>query len=274
MSSILLIGDIVGYGNLGMSVMSPILSHLGYGIYRLPSSMVSNNFCYGRFAVLDTTDYMRQSIEIWEEQGFTVDAVCTGYLVSDEQARLVADYCRRLKSRGTFIFVDPIMADDGKLYNGATTKTVDYMRRVCEIADVIVPNFTEAKFLANKYLDRESLSEEEARDLIMTLHRLGNISVVISSMVIDEQPCTMMYDKLTEVFKVLPYKMIDAQFSGTGDVFSSVLIGKYMQGCELSTAVKVAMDFVSKMIEECRHYANPDNGIPIERHFDDLSAIF
>ena len=44
MSSILLIGDIVGYGNLGMSVMTPILSHLGYEIYRLPSSMVSNTF--------------------------------------------------------------------------------------------------------------------------------------------------------------------------------------------------------------------------------------
>ena len=78
MSSILLVGDIVGYGNLGMSVMTPILSHLKYEIFRLPSSMVSNNFSYGKFAVLDTTDYMRQSIEIWEEQGFSVDAVCTG----------------------------------------------------------------------------------------------------------------------------------------------------------------------------------------------------
>ena len=85
MSSILLIGDIVGYGNLGMSVMTPILSHLKYEIFRLPSSLVSNNFSYGKFAVQDTTDYMRQSIEIWEEQGFTVD----GLLPATEIARHV-----------------------------------------------------------------------------------------------------------------------------------------------------------------------------------------
>ena len=162
MSSILLIGDIVGYGNLGMSVMTPILSHLGYEIYRLPSSMVSNNFSYGKFAVLDTTDYMRQCIDIWEEQGFNVDAVCTGYLVSEEQTRIVTDYCRKLKARGTFIFVDPIMADDGKLYNGATDETVAYMRSVCKVADLIVPNVTEAKFLADKYLDKDDLTSDEA----------------------------------------------------------------------------------------------------------------
>ena len=182
MSSILLIGDIVGYGNLGMTGMTPILSHLGYELYRLPSSMVSNNFSYGKFAVLDTTDYMRRSIEIWEEQGFSVDAVCTGYLVSEEQTRIVTDYCRKLKARGTFIFVDPIMADDGKLYNGASHETVAYMRNACRIADVIVPNVTEAKFLADKYLDKDDLTSEEAEDLIMSLHQLSGNSVIISSM--------------------------------------------------------------------------------------------
>ena len=76
MNSVLLIGDIVGYGNLGMSVMLPILSHLKFEIYRLPSSLVSNNFGYGKFAVLDTTDYMRQCIDVWEEQGFSVLLAC------------------------------------------------------------------------------------------------------------------------------------------------------------------------------------------------------
>ena len=271
MSSILLIGDIVGYGNLGMSVMTPILSHLKYEIFRLPSSLVSNNFSYGKFAVQDTTDYMRQSIDIWEEQGFTVDAVCTGYLVSKEQARLVTDYCRRLKSRGTFIFVDPIMADDGKLYNGATSETVEYMRSVCQVADVIVPNVTEAKFLAGKYMDKDSLTSDEAEDLIRSLQALGDNSVIISSMLMDGQTCTMLFDKSTGRIKVLPYRQVAAQFSGTGDVFSAVTVGQYLKGETLEDSVLTAMDFVSHVIEANQHYFKPDNGIPIERHFAELS---
>ena len=270
MSSILLIGDIVGYGNLGMSVMVPILSHLKYEIFRLPSSLVSNNFGYGRFAVLDTTEYMRQSIDVWEEQGFEVDAVCTGYLVSEEQTRLVTDYCKRLKARGTFIFVDPIMADDGKLYNGVTDHNVEFMRSVCRVADVIVPNVTEAKFLAGKYLEKDSLTYEEAVDLILTLHKMGDNSVIISSMLLEDQTCTMLYDKSIGKIKVLPYQQVEAQFSGTGDVFSAMTIGHYLKGNTLEESVQTAMDFVAHVISANRASMHADNGIPIQNHLHEL----
>lgn len=270
MSSVLLIGDVVGYGNLGMSVMMPILSHLKYEIYRLPSSLVSNNFSYGKFAVLDTTEYMRQSIQIWEEQGFCVDAVCTGFLVSKEQAQLVADYCRRLKARGTRIFVDPIMADDGKLYNGVSDQTVEYMRDICQVADVIVPNVTEAQFLVGKYVGRSSLSSEEADALLESLHALTGSSVVVSSMVIDGQTCTMLYDKFTGRKKALPYRQLAVQFSGTGDVFSAITFGRYMQGYDLEASVQMAMDYVSRVIAANATDIRPDNGIPIERHLAEL----
>lgn len=270
MNSILLIGDIVGYGNLGMSVMLPILSHMKYEIYRLPSSLVSNNFGYGKFAVLDTTDYMRQCIDVWEEQGFTVDAVCTGFLVSKEQAQLVTDYCRRLKARGTRIFVDPIMADDGELYNGLTQQTVEYMREICKVADVIVPNVTEAQFLTGLFLGKESLTTSEAETLIASLHELTGNSVVVSSMILEGQTCTMLYDNFTGRTKVLPYQQLKSQFSGTGDVFSSITFGRYIQGYDLETSVQNAMDYVSKVIRENVSYDRPDNGIPIELHLSEL----
>lgn len=42
--------------------------------------------------------------------------------------------------------VDPIMGDQGKLYNGVKEETVDNMRKLSSVADVMVPNFTEACF--------------------------------------------------------------------------------------------------------------------------------
>ena len=144
------------------------------------------------------------------------------------------------------------------------------MRSVCRIADLIVPNVTEAKFLANKYLDKESLTFDEAEDLIQTLHKLGDNSVIISSMVMDGQTCTMLFDKGLGKTIVLPYRQVAAQFSGTGDVFSSVTIGQYLKGNTLEDSVLKAMKFVAHVIEANQHFLRQDNGIPIEHHFDEL----
>lgn len=266
--SILLIADLVGYGNLALTIMMPILTHMKYKVYNLPTSLISNNFCYGRFGVLDTTAYIQETINIWESLDFSVDAVCTGYLVSEQQAQLVMQYCHKLKTKGTKIYVDPVMADNGKLYNGATQHTVNYMRKVCEVADIICPNFTEAKFLADKYIGKNSLDIGEAEDLLQILHGLGAKSVVITSMMIDNQPCTLIYNGESHRSTVLKYDVIPAQFSGTGDLFSSLLIGKHQQGETLEKSVQVAMDFVYQMIRLNQKMENKNNGIPIEQYLD------
>lgn len=267
-NSILLIADLVGYGNLALTVMMPLFNQMKFKVFNLPTSLISNNFSYGQFGVLDTTSYIEDTIKIWENLDFSVDAVCTGYLVSEQQAILVADYCRKLKAKGTHIYVDPVMADDGKLYNGATMHTVEYMRNVCKVADVIFPNFTEAKFLADKYLGKDSLTSEEAKDLALILHDMGAKSVVITSMVVDGKTCTMVYDGERNVMKMLSYDMILAQFSGTGDIFSSILIGKYENGATLEDSVQCAMDFVYKMISLNKDMSNKANGIPIEQYLN------
>ena len=48
----------------------------------------------------------------------SVDAFYTGYLGSVEQTELVRRLIHRLKNEKSFVFVDPAMADNGKLYAG------------------------------------------------------------------------------------------------------------------------------------------------------------
>ena len=84
----------------------------------------------------------------------------------------MAEFCEKKKDQGAFIFVDPIMGDDGILYNGVTENTVGYMRQMCKVADLIVPNCTEAAFLASKYTDKRILTMAEAEDLAHTLQRI------------------------------------------------------------------------------------------------------
>ena len=155
-NKILLVYDLAGYGKVALSVMIPIFSHLKFETFNLPTALVSNTFDYGKFDILDTTAYMRNTIGIWDQLGFSFDAICTGFIASKDQSQLVTDYCRRHKERnGAKVFVDPVMADNGFLYNGVTFETVLYLRELCSTADVVLPNITEACFLTGVKVNGE-----------------------------------------------------------------------------------------------------------------------
>ena len=142
--SVLLVNDIAGYGKVGMAAMLPILSYLGIPAFCLPTALVSNTLDYGEFTQLDTTDYMRRTLPIWKHLGFHFDAICTGLMFSEEQSRLVADFCREQSRSGCTIFVDPVMGDGGRLYNGMGQKQVELMRQMVSVAHLTMPNYTEA----------------------------------------------------------------------------------------------------------------------------------
>lgn len=269
-TSILLINDMAGYGKVALSAMIPIMSHLGYQVYNLPTALVSNTLDYGKFDILETTDYMKNSLQVWEDLGFTFDAVSTGFIVSAEQTKLVRDYCRKQRERGTAIFVDPIMGDDGHLYNGVTEETITYMREMCSVAHIIMPNFTEAAFLANMFTDRTQVSEQEAKELLLALHRLGAEAVVVTSMNIEGSMATMVYNGKEGQFTKLPYEVIPVRFPGTGDIFSSMLIGRYLKDGDLVAGVKAAMKVVERLISLNAENADKYKGIPIEQYLQEL----
>ena len=85
---ILLVHDLAGYGKVSLSAMMPVLSHMGHHLYTLPTALVSNTLDYGKFYIQETTEYMRQSLKVWAELGFSFDVVSTGMILSAEQAAL------------------------------------------------------------------------------------------------------------------------------------------------------------------------------------------
>ena len=117
-TQLLLINDMCGYGKVALSAMLPVLSHMGYRIHNLPTALVSDTLNYPKFYIHDTTEYVRQSLAIWEELGFEFDAISTGFIVTEEETRIISDFCHRRAAKGTDIFVDPGMGDYGRLYAG------------------------------------------------------------------------------------------------------------------------------------------------------------
>ena len=302
-NKILLVYDLAGYGKVALSVMIPIFSHLKFETFNLPTALVSNTFDYGKFDILDTTAYMRNTIGIWDQLGFSFDAICTGFIASKEQSQLVTDYCRRHKERnGAKVFVDPVMADNGFLYNGVTFETVLYLRELCSTADVVLPNITEACFLTGVKVNGEerallgasaaaattsassaatttsatltrhrlSFSAEEIDSIVAGLKDLGAKNVVITSANLEGRSCTIVGKEGQEGWIPFYYKEIPAQFAGTGDTFTSLVASSVMRGNPLEEAVPKAMKVMEYLIST--NFQNEDKykGIPIEQYLDSI----
>lgn len=287
---ILLINDMCGYGKVATAAMLPILSYMGNSVYNLPTALVSNTLDYGKFSILETTDYITTVFPVWKELGFSFDAIATGFIASERQAGIVSAYCREQAANGTTILVDPIMGDEGKLYNGVTPATINSMREMVSVAHLIFPNYTEACYLTDTPYSEEGVDEADIRLLIDKLRAIGARSVLITSLlyrdsntssgslpsreggerVFSSVRAVAGYNADTDEYFLLPYQEIPVHFPGTGDIFSAIVDGHLLRGEQLQTSARIAMDTLSKWIEINRDNKDKNRGIPLERHLEDL----
>ncbi len=266
-TQLLLINDMCGYGKVALSAMLPVLSHMGYRIHNLPTALVSDTLNYPKFYIHDTTEYVRQSLAIWEELGFEFDAISTGFIASEEETRIISDFCHARAERGTKVFVDPIMADNGKLYAGVPETTIGLMRDLVACADYTVPNYTEACLLTGTPMGAQ-MSGEEARSLVLAIRRLGAKSVVVTSCKVDGADAIVGYDHVAGEYFTVPFDMIPVYFPGTGDTFSSVLLGRVMRGWTLERATQDAARVVRELIARNADQEDKSAGLPIEACLD------
>lgn len=263
MKKICCINDMPGVGKIALSAMLPILSAKGISVTCLPTALVSNTLDFGEFEILDTTDYMDKTIEVWNHLGFQFDCIATGFMVNPRQIELVERLISYQKHHDVLVVVDPIFADEGKLYNGMNEANVEIMRQLSAKADVLIPNLTEACFLTR--FDLKENSFDELKELIDQCRLLGAKSVVITSAKADGQDCVVGYDHTQKSYFQLNFDWVDVRFPGTGDIFSSVLIAETLNGRHLKEAVAQAMDTVFRIIVDNQKKEEKFSGVDIER---------
>ena len=269
--NVLLINDMCGFGKVALSAMMPVLSHMGFRLHNLPTALVSNTLNYPDFFIHDTTDYVKKTLPIWDELGFTFDAVSTGFIVTEEEARIIAEFCERQAAKGVRVFVDPIMGDNGSLYAGVPKSTIALMRRLVAQAHIAMPNYTEACLLTGTSIDMEAgLTAEGATELVDAMRGLGAKSVVITSTKVDNINAVVGYDAESGEYFTIPFDEVPVYFPGTGDIFSSVLLGRVLKGYTLRDATKNAMDVVRELIVRNADQEDKPRGIPIEACLDVL----
>ena len=73
--TILLLGDLTGRSRVALRMLTFELEKRGHEVLMLPTALISNTLNLGRAAMLDTTDYLMESLETWKSLGLSYDLV-------------------------------------------------------------------------------------------------------------------------------------------------------------------------------------------------------
>jgi len=265
------IHDISCFGKCSLTVALPILSAAGIETSVIPTAVLSTHT--GGFTGYTYRDLAEDILPIarhWQSLNLHFDALYSGFLGSFEQIAIVKDVFGRLRSDGTLVVVDPVMADNGELYKVFPADFPLGMRTLCENADVIVPNMTEAALLLDKPYREGPYDEAYIRRVLQSLAALGPRYVVLTGVYCDEARLgAATLDQKTGEVSMLFAPRIAGYYHGTGDVFASTLLAGLLRGLPIAGAAQLAVDFTQGSIARTREAGtdirfgvNFEEGIP------------
>lgn len=250
MKRIVTIQDISCVGKCSLTVALPIISAMGIEIAAIPTAVLSTHTAFKNFTYRDLTGDLPKIAKHWKQEKFDFDGIYTGYLGSIEQIDMLKEFFKQFKTPDNFIFIDPVMADNGKLYAGFDANFVKEMKKLCKMADIIVPNLTEASYMLEKEY-KEIYSEQEIKDILIELSNLGPKYVVLTGVSFkDNKLGVMSYNKETNEFFTYFKEKIPAKYHGTGDIFASTLVGAITNNNTLEEGLKIAVDYVWETIND------------------------
>ena len=241
------IHDLSCFGRCSLTIALPVLSAMGCQCCPLPTALLSAHTGFPGNTFLDLAAEMGRIADHWTAMDLQFGAIYSGFLGSADQVDTVARFFNTFKKSDTAVIVDPVMGDHGTAYRTCTPELCRGMRVLAENSDVITPNLTEAALL----LDRpyEEIRQSDAYEVVRRLSLGGRRSVVLTGYSSESgQTGALCFDRDSGESKAVQTPREPQDFSGTGDLFASVLAGGVARGVPLFQAAQAAADFVRDCI--------------------------
>ncbi len=271
MKKVAVINDMSGFGKCSLTVALPILSSLGIECCPVPTAILSNQTGYDSFYSVDFTDHLPSYIDIWKNQDVKFDAILVGYLASEKQVEIILDFIKNFKNEDTVVIVDPIMADDGVIYHTYNNELCNEVKKLTEKAEIITPNLTELCILCDAdYKETDGKKDIKViGELASSLLSKTTKTVVVTGVKIQNEVYNIIAtEKGVDVVKSI---LLRGAYSGTGDIFSSIICGEIINGSSVFDAVVLATEFITKSIKSTpTHKDYEPNGVNFQPHLEML----
>ncbi len=247
--SVAAINDMSGSGRCSLTAAMPIISAFGLQCCALPTAILSNHTGYDKYFFDDYTDKMERFIQDWKAYDMHFGCIYTGFLGSEKQIDIAEKFFEAFREENTKVLVDPVMGDDGRIYSTYTYELCDKMKRLISYADVVTPNVTEASILSGVEYSGDNITLEKAHSMAVAISELGTPNVIITGIKRDGYAINYIYSPQGEHEYTSP--IVPVYYSGTGDVFASIVCGFLAKGKSIAEGV----EFATKFIENAAKYS-------------------
>ena len=256
---ILTVQDVSCVGQCSITVALPVLSVCGFETAVLPCSILSNHTTgFGGYTFKDLSDEMPQIQHQWQMENIKFSAVYSGYLGNVQQLHNLKSIIDTCLEPQAVIIIDPAMADNGQLYPGLDKDFVVEVKTLCQYADYLLPNVTEACLLTGTVY-KEHYDEEYIKNLLTELSRFGCKNIIITGVSYTEDTTGVaVYEN--EQYHYYSHIKLEKSSPGTGDVFASVFTGAVLKGNSVAQSATLAADFVVECLKETMKHPQHNYG--------------
>ncbi len=266
---IAVINDVTGFGRCSVAVELPIISKLRIQCCPVPTAILSNQTGFSSFFIDDYTKHFTKYTDEWKKLNLIFDGICSGFIGSTKQIRLISSFIDEFKTSSTIVVVDPVMGDHGKLYSSYTKAESMAMRDLAKKADIITPNLTEACLLTDTPFHNGHWTQNELKALMFSLEDLGPKKIVITGIPQDSFVANLCCSD--GVLRFTRQAFIGSERNGTGDVFTAIIAADAVNNVPFIASVRRASHFVKKCIIKSDELGIPNtDGVAFEEVLDSL----
>ena len=276
-NKVLAINDISCVGRCSLTVALPIISAVGIECSILPTAILSTHTGgFSGFTFVDFTSEINKIANHWKSLDLKFNTIYTGFLGSKEQVGVVKKVTEMFGGEDVNLIVDPAMADNGEMYSIFDMEFANEMKKLCVGAGVILPNITEACFLAGVEYQSAPHSKEFINELVNKLGELNIKSLVLTGVNYDGVNVgALTHNYVSGEESYYSREIIPHYIHGTGDCFASAFTAALTKGLTLVESSKIAVDFTVDSILETLKYDGIDTryGVCFEECLGKLNTI-
>lgn len=264
-----IINDMSGIGKCSLTVSIPIFSCIGIEPCPFPTAILSNHTGFKEFFFSDFTDEMINYKKAWDNMNVKFSGIYSGFLGSKEQINIISQFIKEHKE--SLIVVDPVMGDEGVTYSTYTREMCNSIKELVKLAHVVTPNLTEACILTNRDYKTLNLDKENLLSIAKEISMMGPKEVIITGIIVGDEIMNLSYNRELDQSYYCVSKYKKKYFSGTGDIFSSIICGMLLKGKDSKEAIEIASKFIYNSIEYTSNFDMDGNeGVMFEPFLKDL----
>ena len=274
---IAVINDLSGFGRCSLTAAISVIASMGVQPCPLPTAILSGQTGYPSYFYDDYTDKMDEFRREWKKMGVSFDGIYTGFMSDGRQIEKVFDFLDTFYRKKTFLLTDPIMGDGGRRFGMCTPEFLGMMKELTARADIITPNLTELCLLTDTDFRMIELMTDEKHLLTIVEQMARNVmdrgtkAVVVTGIrFTDSSDGVQKMGNLAVTRKekfLSAFPFVGESYSGTDDLFASVIAGGRARGDKLEKSMETAGRLIGLALEDSVRGKVPRNdGVDYEQY--------